>query len=43
MLPDSWKTCMHAKKEQLKLDMEQQTGSKLRKEYLKAVYCYLLI
>ena len=26
------------KKQQLKLDMEQQTGSKLRKEYVKAVY-----
>ena len=24
----------------IKLDMEQQTGSKLRKEYLKAVYCH---
>ena len=29
------------KKQQLKLDMEQQTGSKLRKEYVKAVYCHL--
>ena len=27
-------------KQQLKLDMEQQTGSKLGKEYVKAVYCY---
>ena len=26
------------KKQQLELDMEQQTGSKLRKEYVKAVY-----
>ena len=26
-----------------KLDMEQQTGSKLGKEYVKAVYCHLLI
>ena len=43
MLPDSWKTCMHAKKEQLKLDMEQQTGSKLRKEYVKTVYCHPII
>ena len=24
-----------------KLDMEQQTGSKLGKEYVKAVYCHL--
>ena len=26
--------------EKLELDMEQQTGSKLRKEYLKAIYCH---
>ena len=25
----------------LELDMEQQTGSKLGKEYVKAVYCHL--
>ena len=30
---------MHVKKQQLELDMEQQTGSKLGKEYVKAVYC----
>ena len=29
------------KKQQLELDMEQQTGSKLGKEYIKAVYCHL--
>ena len=29
------------KKQQLKPDMEQWTGSKLRKEYIKAVYCQL--
>ena len=28
------------KKQQLELDMEQQTGSKQEKEYLKAVYCH---
>ena len=28
------------KKQQLELDMEQQTGSKLRKKYNKAVYCH---
>ena len=28
------------KKQQLKPDMEQQTGSKLGKEYIKAVYCH---
>ena len=31
---------MQDKKQQLELDMEQQTGSKLEKEYLKAVYCH---
>ena len=30
---------MEVKKQQLELDMEEQTGSKLGKEYLKAVYC----
>ena len=31
---------MQVKKQQLELDMEQQTGSKLEKEYIKTVYCY---
>ena len=31
---------MQVKKQQLELDMEPQTGSKLGKEYIKAVYCY---
>ena len=31
---------MEIKKEQLELDMEQQTGSKLGKEYVKAVPCH---
>ena len=31
---------MQAKKEQLEPDMEQQTHSKLGKEYIKAVYCH---
>ena len=31
---------MQDKKQQLKLDMEQWTGSKLVKEYIKAVYCH---
>ena len=30
---------MQVKKQQLELDMEQQTGSKLGKEYVKAAYC----
>ena len=37
-LPAFWDTCMQVKKQQLELDMKQQTGSKLRKEYIKAVY-----
>ena len=32
---------MQVKKQQLELDMEQQTGSKLGKEYVKALYCQL--
>ena len=32
---------MQVKKQELELDMEQQTCSKLRKEYIKAVYCHL--
>ena len=31
---------MQVKKQQLELDMEQQTGSKSEKEYVKAVYCH---
>ena len=31
---------MQVKKQQLELDMEQQTGSKLGKGYVKAVYCH---
>ena len=31
---------MQVKKQQFELDMEQQTGSKLGKEYIKAVYCH---
>ena len=31
---------MQVKKQQLELDMERQTGSKLGKEYVKAVYCH---
>ena len=32
---------MKIKKQQLDLDMEQQIGSKLGKEYVKALYCHL--
>ena len=31
---------MQVKNQQLELDMEQQTGSKLEKEYVKTVYCH---
>ena len=34
---------MQVKKQQLELDMEQQTGSKLGKDYIKAVYCHLAL
>ena len=40
-LPDSWEICIQVKKQQLEKDMEQQTDSKLGKEYVKAVYCHL--
>jgi len=36
----SSETCMQIKKKELELDMEQWTGSKLGKEYVKAVYCH---
>ena len=39
-LPASWEICMWVKKQQLDLDIEQQTGSNLGKEYVKAVYCH---
>ena len=38
--PASCEICMQVKKQQLELAMEQQTGSKLGKEYIKAVYCH---
>ena len=38
--PASWETYMQARKQQLELDMEQQTGSKSGKGYIKAVCCY---
>ena len=39
-LPAYCEICMQVKKQQLKLDIEQQTGSKSGKEYIKAVYCH---
>ena len=38
--PASWETCIQVRKQQLELDMEQQTGSKYEKKYVKAVYCH---
>ena len=43
-IPDHLTICeiyMQVKKQQLELDIEQQTGSRLEKEYVKAVYCLL--
>ena len=31
---------IHVKNQQLELDLDQQTGSKLGKDYIKAVYCH---
>ena len=39
--PASWEACMQVKKQHSEPDMEQQTGSSLGKEYVKAVYCHL--
>ena len=39
--PASWEICMQFKKQELELDMEQSTASKLGKGYVKAVYCHL--
>ena len=38
--PASWEICMQFKNQQLELDMEQQTGSRSGKEYVKAAYCH---
>ena len=35
--PASWEICMQVKKQQLEPDMKQQTGSTLKKDYIKAV------
>ena len=39
-LPAAWEIFMQVKKQWLELDMEQLTGSTLRKQYVKAVYCH---
>ena len=38
--PAIWETCMQLRKQQLELDIKQQTGSKQEKEYVKVVYCH---
>ena len=38
--PASWEICMQVKKQQLELDIEQQSDSKSGKEYIKTVYCH---
>ena len=38
--PVSWEICLQVKEQQVELDMEQQTGSRLGKEYIKAIYCH---
>ena len=38
--PASWEICMQIKKQQLEPDMDQWTGSKMGKEYIKAAYCH---
>ena len=35
-----WEICMQICKQQLELDMEQQVGSKLGKEYVKGIHCH---
>ena len=40
-IPASWEICMQVKKQLLELNMEQATGSKLGKEYVKVIYCHL--
>ena len=38
--PAFWEICMQVKKQQLELDMEKWTASKLEKEYIMTVYCH---
>ena len=39
-LPASWESCMQVKKWQLELGIEQWTGFRLEKEYIRALYCH---
>ena len=38
--PASWEICMQVRKQHLEQDMQQWTGSKWGKEYIRAVYCH---
>ena len=38
--PDSWEICVQVRKQQLELDMEQQTGYKWEKVYVEGIYCH---
>ena len=38
--PISWEACIQVKKQQVEQDMQQWTGSKLGKKYVKAIYCH---
>ena len=38
--PTYWEICMQIRKQQIELDIKQQTVSKSGKEYVKAVYCH---
>ena len=40
LLPASCETCIRVKKQELELDTEQWTGSRLGKEYIKAINCH---
>ena len=42
LIPASWEICMHVKKQQLELDMEWQTTSKLGKGYVKLYAEYIM-
>ena len=42
-LPACWEICIQIKKQQLEMDMEQQTGSKYKKEYVRLYIVTLLI
>ena len=38
--PASWEICMQVRKQQLELNMEQHSGSKSGKDYIKPAYCH---